>query len=64
MAGLGGSQWTAREIERYRPIIAVAEKELPLTEAHMEITQGYLQFLFQVERLKISGKLTHGKISQ
>jgi hypothetical protein len=29
------------EIERYRPIIAVADKEMSLTEVNMEMTQGY-----------------------
>lgn len=41
MAGPGDRRGS-REIERYGLIIAAAEKELPLAEAHLEMAQAIL----------------------
>jgi hypothetical protein len=38
----GGSQRAAREIDKFRQIIAEAEKDLPIAEAHLETAQAIL----------------------
>jgi hypothetical protein len=61
---LGGSLSEARKIGAYRPIIAAAEKEMPLIEAHMEMTQGYPAGSLPGGTAEDLREATHGQIYQ